>query len=116
MRRTQQFFLWIHISRARARRVLPTIPPVTAADAAIGKLIRALQQRKIYGNTAVIVVADHGESLGAHGEDAHGIFLYDETIHVPLLIKLAEGRPAAKPATTASSSQSQARGYRSYPA
>jgi len=34
------------------------------------------------------VTADHGESLGAHGEATHGIFLYDETIHVPLLIKL----------------------------
>jgi len=33
-------------------------------------------------------MADHGESLGAHGEDTHGIFLYDETIRVPLLIKL----------------------------
>src|SRR5208282_5421162 len=73
---------------------------ITAADSAVGKLISALQQKKIYGNTAVIVVADHGESLGAHGEDTHGIFLYDETIHVPLLLKLPEGQPATKPATT----------------
>jgi tetratricopeptide (TPR) repeat protein len=57
-----------------------------------------LQQRKIYENTAVIVVADHGESLGAHGEDTHGVFLYDETIHVPLLIKLPASQ-AAKPPT-----------------
>src|SRR5208282_812176 len=73
---------------------------ITAADSAVGKLISALQQKKIYGNTAVIVVADQGESLGAHGEDTHGIFLYDETIHVPLLLKLPEGQPATKPATT----------------
>jgi predicted Zn-dependent protease len=33
-------------------------------------------------------MSDHGESLGAHGESMHGIFLYDETIHVPLLFKL----------------------------
>jgi arylsulfatase A-like enzyme len=94
----QQFFLWIHISDARAHRASYN-SAITAADATIGKLIAALQQRKIYGNTAVIVVADHGESLGAHGEEGHGIFLYDETIHVPLLIKLPASQ-AAKPTTT----------------
>jgi len=94
-----QFFLWVHISDAGIAATSYN-SAITAADAAIGKLIGALQQRKIYGNTAVIVVADHGQSLGAHGEDAHGIFLYDETIHVPLLIKLPEGQPAAKPAAT----------------
>ncbi len=94
-----QFFLWVHISDARAPSTSYN-SAITAADAAIGKLIGALQQRKLYGNTAVIVVADHGESLGAHGEDTHGVFLYDETIHVPLLIKLPEGQLTAKPATT----------------
>lgn len=95
----QQFFLWIHISDARARGTSYN-SAITAADAAIGKLTGALQQRKIYGNTAVVIVADHGESLGAHGEDAHGVFLYDETIHVPLLIKLPQAPPATKPAAT----------------
>jgi arylsulfatase A-like enzyme/Tfp pilus assembly protein PilF len=94
-----QFFLWVHIGDAGAPAT-PYNSAITAADSAAGKLISALQQRKIYGNTAVIVVADHGESLGAHGEDTHGVFLYDETIHVPLLIKLPEGQPAAKPAST----------------
>jgi len=94
-----QFFLWVHISDTRAIGTSYN-SAITAADATVGKFISALQQRKIYANTAVIVVADHGESLGAHGEDAHGILLYDETIHVPLLIKLPESQPAAKPATT----------------
>ena len=99
----QQFFLWVHItdthiSDARAPRASYD-SAITAADAAIGKLVGALQQRKIYENTAVIVVADHGESLGAHGEDTHGVFLYDETIHVPLLIKLPASQ-TAKPTTT----------------
>ncbi len=93
-----QFFLWFHISDARAPNTSYN-SAISVADAAIGKLIGALQQRKIYGNTALIVVADHGESLGAHGEDTHGVFLYDETIHVPLLIKLPASQPAAKPAT-----------------
>ncbi len=92
----QQFFLWVHISDARAPR--PSYnSAITAADAVIGKLLSALQQRKLYENTAVIVVADHGESLGAHGEDAHGVFLYDETIHVPLLIKLPASQTAKPP-------------------
>ena len=95
-----QFFLWVHISDARAPATSYN-SAITAADAAIGKLISALQQRKVYGNTAVLVVADHGESLGAHGEDTHGVFLYDETIHVPLLIKLPEAQPAAKPVRVA---------------
>jgi choline-sulfatase len=94
-----QFFLWIHISDASASATAYD-SAVTAADSAVGKLVSALQQRKIYDNTAVIVVGDHGEGLGAHGEDAHGMFLYDETIHVPLLIKLPQSQPAAKPATT----------------
>ena len=94
-----QFFLWVHIRDASAPAGSYN-SAITASDAAIGKLISALQQRKIYGNTAVIVVADHGESLGAHGEDGHGVFLYEETIHAPLLIKLPEAQPTAKPATT----------------
>ena len=41
-----------------------------------------------YENAIVIVVGDHGEGLGEHHEDTHGIFLYDSTTHVPLLVKL----------------------------
>jgi choline-sulfatase len=93
-----QFFLWVHISDARAASTSYN-SAITTADAAVGKLIAALQQRKIYANTAIVVVADHGKSLGAHGEDASGIFLYDETIHVPLLIKLPQGENAPKAAT-----------------
>lgn len=47
------------------------------------------------------VTADHGESLGAHGEATHGIFLYDETIHVPLLIKLPIQVPIKLPHASA---------------
>ncbi len=72
---------------------------ITAADAAVGKLVAALKQQKLYGNTAIVVAAGHGESLGAHGEDGHGIFLYDETIHVPLLLKMPEAQPSAKRVT-----------------
>lgn len=97
------FFLWVHIGDAQASRASYD-SAVTKADAAMGKLLVALKAQKFNGNTAVIVVADHGQSLGAHGEETHGIFLYDETIHVPLLVKLPEQQRAksepAKPVTT----------------
>lgn len=89
------FFVWIHINDARAAH--PSYnAALTAADSAVGKLVAALHAQKLEDNTAVIVVADHGQSLGAHGEDTHGVFLYDETIHVPLLIRLPEAKPTAK--------------------
>src|SRR4029077_11109925 len=66
------------------------------ADTAIGKLLAILRQQKLDATTAVLVAASQGESLGAHGEETHGIFLYDETIHVPLVVRLPEAHPAAK--------------------
>lgn len=89
------FLVWIHINSPHATGASYNTA-VTGADAAIGKLLAALRQQKLYGNTAIVVVADHGESLGAHGEQTHGVFLYDDTIHVPLLVRLPEGQPAAK--------------------
>jgi len=97
-KKQQPFFVWIHISDARARATSYN-SGVKATDAAVGKLISGLQQAKIYDNTAVIVVAAKGESLGAHGEEAQGIFLYDETIHVPLLIKLQQDQSSSKAST-----------------
>jgi len=57
-------------------------------DSVVGTLLQQLKARGLYDGATIAVMADHGESLGAHGEDTHGIFLYDETIRVPLLIKL----------------------------
>jgi Flp pilus assembly protein TadD len=92
----QQFFLWIQISDSGTAYN----SSIKMIDAAVGQLIAALQQQKLYDNTAIVVAAAEGESLGAHGEDAHGIFLYDETIHVPLLLKLPQGQASAKLAST----------------
>jgi len=49
-----------------------------------------VRQLDLFGGSGVIVVADHGESLGEHGERTHGTFLYDSTIRVPLLVKLPD--------------------------
>jgi hypothetical protein len=88
------FFLWIQIDPHSAATSYDA--GIAAADAAIGKLLAILRQQKLDATTAVVVTASQGESLGAHGEETHGIFLYDETIHVPLLVKLPEAHPAAK--------------------
>jgi len=42
---------------------------------------------------AVLLLSDHGESLGEHGEDEHGFFIYNATLRVPLIVKLQEGTP-----------------------
>ncbi len=88
------FFVWVNINDPSAARSYNA--GLAASDAAVGKLLAVLKAQKFDANTAIVVVADHGQSLGAHGEDTHGIFLYDETIHVPLLIKLPEAKPTAK--------------------
>jgi len=65
-------------------------------DSALGKLFAELKAQGLYDGALIMMTADHGESLGAHGEDEHGILLYDETIHVPLAIKLPHGEAAGK--------------------
>src|SRR4029077_821033 len=100
-------FLWVHLYDAHD----PYDPPspykerfasqsydgeIAYADACVGKLLDALRKHGLYDETMIAVMADHGESLGAHGENTHGIFLYDETLHVPLLIKLPLNRSAGK--------------------
>jgi arylsulfatase A-like enzyme len=90
------FFLWVHLNDPHAPYGPSYDAAVRSADAALGKLLVALRTRKLYDDVLIVVAADHGESLGAHGEDTHGVFLYDETIHVPLLVKLPRNQMAAK--------------------
>jgi choline-sulfatase len=96
--RPSPFFIWVHLYDPHA----PYDPPapydtrfkdpydaeIAYADASLGKLFTYLRQRGLYERSLIMMMSDHGESLGAHGEAMHGIFLYDETIHVPLLFKL----------------------------
>src|SRR5260370_27409605 len=65
-------------------------------DATVGKLLDYLRNQGLYDNALIAVAADHGESLGDHGELTHSIFLYDPTIHVPLLLKLPGNRFAGQ--------------------
>jgi len=61
---------------------------IAAADAAVGTLLDAMRRAGIYDRALVIVLSDHGEGLGEHGEDEHGILLYRWALHVPLFLKL----------------------------
>jgi len=90
------FFLWVHLCESNASSSRSYDSAVAAADAAFGKLVAALHNQGLDAASMIVVVADHGQSLGAHGEDTHGIFLYDETMHVPLLVKLPQGAMAGK--------------------
>lgn len=61
---------------------------IAYADSALGRFLRYLKTSGTYQNSLIVVVGDHGEGLGEHREDTHGIFLYDSTTHVPLIVKL----------------------------
>jgi hypothetical protein len=97
--RSQPFFAWIHLFDphspyappppfAAAYRDAPYDGEVAYTDASLGRLLDRLRQLDLFAPATIVVVADHGESLGDHGERTHGTFLYDATIRVPLLIKL----------------------------
>jgi tetratricopeptide (TPR) repeat protein len=61
---------------------------IAYADSALGQFIGFLRTHGWYDDSVLVAVGDHGEGLGEHGEDTHGIFLYDSTTHVPLVVKL----------------------------
>jgi choline-sulfatase len=96
---TSPFFLWVHLNDPQSVSAISYNAAVTAADAAVGQLIAALRAARLFDDALIVIASDHGESLGAHGEETHGIFLYDETIHVPLLLKLPENQDAGKRVT-----------------
>ena len=101
------FFLWVHYFDPHA----PYEPPesyrekyrgrlydgeVAFTDREVGRLLKVLKEAGFERDTLVILTADHGESLGEHGEMSHGVFLYRATMHVPLIFS-GPGVPAGKP-------------------
>ncbi|MEO8360984.1 MAG: sulfatase-like hydrolase/transferase [Vicinamibacteria bacterium] len=89
-------FLWVHYFDAHA----PYTPPepyrsrfvgkpylgeIAAVDEQLGRLVAAFEQ-KTAGPVAIVVVGDHGEGLGDHGESQHGNLVYEATMHVPLVM------------------------------
>ena len=91
------FFLWVHLYDPH----IPYKPPVEFAqkykgrpydgeiaytDQQIGRLFAAVGKQSAADKTVIAVLSDHGESLGEHGENTHGIFLYDSTLRIPFLM------------------------------
>src|SRR3984893_12976920 len=108
----KKFFLWMHLYDPHFpyhppepyRREYATQPydgEIAFADEQVGRLLRFLKEKGIYQNTVIVLCGDHGESLGEHGEKTHGFFIYNATMHVPLIIRLSESRlPENAPART----------------
>ncbi|HVT57732.1 MAG TPA: sulfatase-like hydrolase/transferase [Thermoanaerobaculia bacterium] len=99
------FFLFLHLYEPHA----PYTPPepfasrykdnpydgeIATADAVVGDVIAELERLGLYDRAVVILLSDHGEGLGEHGEREHGILLYRTTLQVPLLLKLPGSRLA----------------------
>ena len=59
---------------------------IAYTDRVMGQILQFLKDKKLDSTTIVILLSDHGEALGDHGEENHGVFLYDETLKVPLII------------------------------
>ena len=98
--RTCPLFLWTHLYDAhrpyappepyRSRHVDPYLGEIAFAEAQVGRLFGALERRRLLDDALVIVAADHGESLGEHGEENHGVFLYESVLRIPLFISLPQ--------------------------
>jgi len=107
----KKFFLWMHLYDPH----FPYKPPepyrteyagrlydgeIAFADAQVGRLVRFLKEKGVYRNTVIVLAGDHGEGLGEHGEKTHGFFIYNSTMHVPLIVRLPGPRaPDAKART-----------------
>ena len=105
--RRKPFFLWVHLYDPH----YPYNPPppfagkfkdrlydgeIAFADSQLGRLLEYLKKHDLYRKAIMVVCGDHGEGLGEHEEKTHGFFIYNSTLHVPLIFK-----PAAKPNASA---------------
>jgi len=95
----KKFFLWMHLydphypyrppePYAREYSAQPYDGEIAFADEQLGRVLRFLKDKGVYQNTIIVVSGDHGESLGEHGEKTHGFFIYNATMHVPLIMHL----------------------------
>src|SRR5574341_885992 len=97
-RSAKPFFLWVHLFDPH----LPFEPPppfrqkyagrlydgeIAYVDRELGRLLEAIHKKSPPEKTLIVVVSDHGESLGEHGEFTHGVFLYESTLHIAFLLK-----------------------------
>ncbi len=98
---SRPFFLWVHLfdphdpydpppDLKRKFAAAPYDGEIASIDRSVGRLVDAVGR-----DTVIVVTADHGEALGDHGENTHGLFLYDASLRVPLVVRLPTASPAA---------------------
>jgi arylsulfatase A-like enzyme/tetratricopeptide (TPR) repeat protein len=98
-------FVWIHLydphdpyeppsPYSEIYKERPYDGEIAYADSVLAGFVSFLKKHSWYDGSIIVVVGDHGEGLGEHHEKTHGIFLYDSTTHVPLIIKLPAERNA----------------------
>lgn len=94
----ERFFLWLHFydphypyePKGEFAARYPDRPydgEIAYTDSQIGRVVDSLKAHGLYDRTLIVVAGDHGEGLGQHGEPDHGIYLYDSTLHVPLIVR-----------------------------
>jgi len=110
MVRGTPFFVWVHLYDphdpyrppepfATRFKSQPYDGEVAYCDRQIGRLTTFLKNQGLYDRSAIVLTSDHGESFGEHEELTHGMFLYDTTLLVPLIIKPAVNRVSSKEVT-----------------
>jgi choline-sulfatase len=90
------FFLFVHFYEphkpyeppARFSQYQPYDGEIAYSDELVGRLLDRLRELHLYDRASIVLLSDHGEGLGDHGEQEHGLFLYQETVHVPLVVKI----------------------------
>ena len=100
--RQRRFFAWVHLYDPHAPyeppepfasryRGQPYLGEIAYTDKVVGRLAAWLDEHALMERTLIVVVGDHGESLGDHGEGAHAYFIYGSTTHVPLIVRTPWG-------------------------
>ena len=107
---TSRAFLFLHLAEPHAPHAAPERFTETAstaydaeisyADENVGRLVRYLKAHQLYDRSTILLVADHGEGLGEHGENGHGLLAYAEELHVPLIVKQPGGEGRQRRVTT----------------
>jgi arylsulfatase A-like enzyme/Flp pilus assembly protein TadD len=100
------FFAWVHFFDPH----LPYTPPprfaerlpdpydgeIAFVDSQVDRLVKYVDAAGLRANTMLVLVGDHGQGLGDHKETAHGLFIYDSTMRVPLILSLPGVLPEAR--------------------
>ncbi|HEV7922327.1 MAG TPA: sulfatase-like hydrolase/transferase [Thermoanaerobaculia bacterium] len=89
--RAEPFFYFLHLYEPHEPYAPTYEADVREADAIVGRFLSFLKRGGLYDDALIVVLSDHGEGLGDHGEREHGILLYREALQVPLMIRMPGG-------------------------